>query len=1162
MSQTRTNPDKPGPSTLIRRVLEQPEVRRVIRTIEAGTRRVDLSGLRGSSPALVLEAIRSTLGRAVVVCCTDAETAQDVCSDLQGISMASTRLFPEKDILPQRFELKEDLTIHGLRNACLDRILRDSVDIVVTSLPGFLGKTLPVDVFARNSRQLELNQRVDLEELREHLVSVGYEAVSTVEELGQFAVRGSIVDIFDPSWTHPVRLELFDDDLTSMRAFDIDSQASLHTMESLRILPAASVLVTEQSMESLAENLRRCRLSDEVVSEIQSEIEHHHFSYLIRRYAPAMGVVGSLLDFFHEMPVLFFWNEEGLGRALEDVSEGFDKIRKLAEPEYPVLDLSEYMHAPDYYTSFDIPHIHLWELQKATAPATVKNPLPPKDVVMFHTAEHPTILGKFDSLIKIIRKLYEKKIEIQIFSGSPTQRERLADMLADDEELVHLPVGWISSGFVWEEAGLAVLTDHQIFHRVPPRPTGKRKTRRSQGHRQEHLQAGDFVVHVDYGIGRYVGLEKVAVHGGETECLNLRYDANDRIFVPLEQMPLVEKYVGKEGLVPKLDRLGSPKWQRTKARTRKALENVAREMIQAYAEREIATGNSFQPDTQWQKQLEAAFPFEETPDQLRSTEEIKTDMEAPRPMDRLICGDVGFGKTEVAVRAAFKAVDGGKQVAVLVPTTILAMQHQQTFRERIGEFPVRVEMLSRFKTPSEQKAIIGEVAKGNVDVVIGTHRLLSKDIVFNDLGLLIIDEEHRFGVKSKEKLKLLKKSVDVLSLTATPIPRTLYMALSGLRPISVIDTPPRNRHPVRTEVLPFDEDTIVQAISAEVARRGQVFFVYNRVASIYSMQAVLERLMPDLRVTVAHGQMTEKELESSILAFLDHKFDVLLCTTIIESGLDFPNVNTIIINRADRFGLAELYQLRGRVGRRERQAFAYLLVPRNFAITRDASKRLQAMEEFAELGSGYRLAMRDLEIRGAGNVLGTEQHGQMLAVGFELYCKMLKQAVGDLQGKATEETPPCRIETRRPCFLPESYVEDQDERMTLYRRLARLRNPEDVDQLEAEIIDRFGRPPAEAINLIEVTKIKVLGEALGAAFVQIKPDRMAMEFLPGKSLEPRLCARLVETFEGRVLFKAGGAFGLTLAGGGGGRLFDETGKLLKAAWEYDTTDRLEHPAAS
>ncbi|MDH3214774.1 MAG: transcription-repair coupling factor [Candidatus Krumholzibacteria bacterium] len=752
-----------------------------------------------------------------------------------------------------------------------------------------------------------------------------------------------------------------------------------------------------------------------------------------------------------------------------------------------------------------------------------------------------------ESLIRLIGSLSKKAVDILIFSESPAQRERLADLLEDDEQLVHLPVGWVTSGFVWEQAGMALLTDHEIFHRALPRPSEKQKVRRAKSPDREALQIGDFVVHVDYGIGRYVGLERVKVREGETECLSLRYHGADRIFVPLDQMILVEKYIGKDGAVPALDRLGSSKWQRTKARTKKALEAVAGEMLRVYAGREIATSKPFAGDTPWQKELEASFPFEETPHQLRATEEIKRDMETSRPMDRLVCGDVGFGKTEVAIRAAFKAVNGGRQVAVLVPTTILALQHYRTFQERMSSFPVRVEMLSRFKTPSEQKTIVEELRKGVVDVVVGTHRLLSRDIEFNDLGLLVIDEEHRFGVRSKEKIKKIKHAVDVLSMTATPIPRTLYMALSGLRPMSVIDTPPRNRHPVKTEIATFDEDTIVQAITSETARGGQVFFLHNRVASIYSMQAFLERLMPELRFGVAHGQMPERQLEKTISVFLDKKYDVLISTTIIESGLDFPNVNTIIINRADRFGLADLYQLRGRVGRRERQAYAYLFIPRNFMITENADKRLQAMEEFAELGSGYRLAMRDLEIRGAGNILGVEQHGQLVAVGFDLYCKMLKEAIEELSGEDKAAPTPCRIETRLRCYLPEAYVEDQNERMALYKRLARLESPAEVDDVEAELADRFGAPPPEAINLVSVTRLKLRAMTLGIGLIQFRPQRIVVEFLPGRALLPQVCARIVETFEGRALFKSGDTFGLTVTGPASGCGLEQAKILLDVA---------------
>jgi transcription-repair coupling factor (superfamily II helicase) len=1153
-----------GAAGLIERVQKHQGVREIVHAIADGRRHIHVSGLAGASAAFLIEALRGRLERPVVVCCIDQEQADDVRSDLRTISAARIFRFPEKDIFPQRFELHENLSVRGERSLCLDAIIQERVDVVVTSFLGFLEKTIPAGVFRTSTRTFDLHQTLDLDELQHHLVAVGYQRSHAVEEIGQFAIRGALVDLFDPSRDSPSRIELLDDEIVSVRSFDIDSQRSINELQSIRVLPATGILVTEGSLDLLSDHLARNGVRREIVSQIRSEIEHHPISYLLRRYAPSMGMDGALLDYFDEPPVLVFWDERGVGGVLDSLGHEIEALKKRTPEEYPLLDLHDYLHPPEHYTFYDgIITVHRWE----TAPPSAGNgqgagtgensggpqpePRPPRDVVQFHTAPHPSVLGKLDTLVETIRRLRRKGVNVYIYSESAAQRERLAEMLEEDEELVHLPVGWLSSGFVWEEATLAVLTDHEIFHRILPRPTALKRTRRVQSPLHDHLQIADYVVHVDYGVGRYLGLQKVDVDDRETECLSIRYADGDRIFVPLEQMHLVEKYVGKEGVVPRIDRLGSARWQRTKKKTQKALEEVARELIELYAVREVAQGYAFSPDSLWQKELEASFPFEETPDQLKATEEIKRDMESPTPMDRLVCGDVGFGKTEVAVRSAFKSVHEGKQVAILVPTTILAMQHYETFKERVAPFPVRVEMLSRFKSPAEQRAVVAGVKAGVVDIVIGTHRLLSTDISFENIGLLIVDEEHRFGVRSKEKLKRFKNAVDVLTLTATPIPRTLHMSLAGMRRISVIETPPRNRHPVKTQVIPFDEETIVQAIQREIARAGQVFFVHNRIDTISSMQALLERLLPNVRFGIAHGRMSERKLEKSILAFIDGKYDVLISTTIIESGLDFANVNTLIVNGADRFGLAELYQLRGRVGRRERQAYAFLMVPRGASLPENALKRLEAMEEFEDLGSGYQLAMRDLQIRGAGNVLGLEQHGTMAAVGFDLYCKMLKEAVEKIKGVRQEQRPQSRVECSIRSYLPDDYLEDQNERMGLYKRLAGFADPADVDGFLEELVDRFGDPPPEALNLIDIARIKLQSSALGASLVRLKRDRIGVEFHPGKSLPPQLCAELVETFQGRVLFKSGNTFGLTLTLPHGCYVLAEAKKLLRAAYFYD-----------
>ncbi len=1163
MSDAKRSIGERGASSLVEQVRRHPHVKALMKTLASGEKRAHLCGLRGTSAVFLIEALREPLGRVVVACCPDEEYARDILSDIRTVSSARAFHFPERDIFPQRFEMHGNLSVRGARNLCLDRILQNEADIVVTSILGFLEKTIPADTLKMHRWTVRLNETLDIDDFRKWLVEMGYECATVIEEIGQFAVRGSIVDLFDPSWERPARIELLDDEVLSIRSFDIDSQRSVEKIDAITVLPATGIPTGELSWRELRKRLECLQVDDAEIDRILGEITHVQRSYLLRRYAPALGMNGTLLDFFQSPPVLVFLGVEALERSLGAIEKEMEFLSKQPNNGRPHLDLYDYLNRPDYYESHDFQSVYVWDLPKeegsrsaSDSEASFTPVRSGEQMFRFQTASHPSIIGKIDVLTKMIRRLRSKGIDVHIYSESAAQRERLADMLDEAEELVHLPVGWITSGFLWEEAGLAVLTDHEIFNRILPRPRKAARRRRVHGLHYDQLQLGDFVVHVDYGIGRFTGLEKVRVDGRETECLTIRYLGGDRIFVPLDQMHLVEKYIGKEGAVPTIDRLGSTRWQRTKERTKKVLEDVARELLEIYAAREIARGNAFSPDTPWQKELEAAFPFEETPHQLAATNDTKRDMESDIPMDRLICGDVGYGKTEVAIRAAFKAVNDGKQVAVLVPTTILAMQHFKTFRDRMEAFPVVVEMLSRFRSQAEQKRIVNSLAKGTIEVVIGTHRLLSKDIAFKNLGLVIIDEEHRFGVRSKEKLKRLKESVDVLSLTATPIPRTLYMALSGFRRISVIDTPPRNRHPIKTEIIPFDEEAIARAIMNEVNRGGQVFFVHNRVASIYSMQAFLERLLPGVRFGVAHGQMMERELERKVLSFLDREFDVLISTMIIESGLDFPNVDTIVINRADRFGLAQLYQLRGRVGRRERQAYAYMLLPRYVSLNENARKRLQAMEEFEELGSGYRLAMRDLEIRGAGNVLGIEQHGHMMAVGFDLYYKMLREAVEVLQGKPKRAAAECRLEVGIKSFLPDWYVEDQDERMALYKRLASVGMTDELDAIEEEIIDRFGTLPPEARNLIDLARIKLQAELLGVNRIRIKRNKVVLGFSEGRALSPRQCAHLVETHHDALLFKSGRVFSAILDLGESGRGregvalgLEEGGSADERVWE-------------
>jgi transcription-repair coupling factor (superfamily II helicase) len=699
--------------------------------------------------------------------------------------------------------------------------------------------------------------------------------------------------------------------------------------------------------------------------------------------------------------------------------------------------------------------------------------------------------------------LLEKQQDVWIVCDDENHKERLRDFLQLNEEAaenIHIDIGPIKRGFSLPAARLSVYTENDLFGKVFRRP---RRGRFKEGIPIRALSAlnpGDFVVHVDYGIGKYIGLEKIKVRDMERECLALVYSGGDKLYVPVDKMERVQKFRGRDGINPILSKLGGAQWERLKSRTKENVKAVAKDLISLYSARQALPGYAFSPDTAWQKEIEQEFAFEETPDQIKAIEEVKADMEKSRPMDRLVCGDVGYGKTEVAVRAAFKCAADGKQVAVLVPTTILAQQHFRTFRERLSQFPVVIEMLSRFRSIKEQKQIIEKTKRGEIDILIGTHRILSKDVGFKNLGLLIIDEEQRFGVKHKETLKAYRKTVDVLTLTATPIPRTLYFSLMGIRDMSLINTPPKDRHPILTEVTPFSGEVIEDAIRHELARGGQVFFVHNRIKSIYTVAAMIQRLVPGIRLAVAHGQMDEHDLERVMVDFDAGKYDCLVSTTIIESGLDLPNVNTLLINRADHLGLAQLYQIRGRVGRSDHQAYAYLFTPPFQLLNDEAVKKLRTIEEFTELGSGFQIAQRDLEIRGAGNLLGVAQSGNMDALGYDLYIKLVEEAVQELKleeegiEKSRTAAMDCQVEVGVNAYLPKSYVEDESLRVNLYSRLASIRWPEEIEHFETELKDRFGTLPEEARHLLEASRLRLMGQKLGFKKILIEGSRVKLFF--------------------------------------------------------------------
>ena len=788
---------------------------------------------------------------------------------------------------------------------------------------------------------------------------------------------------------------------------------------------------------------------------------------------------GSLVDYLPENCIILLDGQGALEAECEAIMNEAHSLYERLKTRFQKLPLPEqYYHAPQgvfekLHTRHVIDRIPFKGARK--------------EVIDFDCKPHPSFNSRLDLLGEEIKEYERDAIEFFVATDTEGQALRLGDLIAEKSGLSQPPpiaVADLKGGFVCRAGRFAILTDHEIFSRHHRRIKKKRFKEGVAISDYSSLEIGDFVVHTDYGIARYLGLKTITVDRRNRDCLLLQYADKDRLYVPIEEFNRVSKYAGKDA-PPVLTSLGGPSWEKLKARTKKAIADMAEELLQLYAARKAAPGFSYGEDTTWLKQLEASFVYEETPDQLRAIDNVKGDLTQERPMDRLICGDVGYGKTEVAVRAAFKVIDRGHQVAVLVPTTILAQQHLQTFSERLQDFPVRIEMLSRFRTRKQQLQTVQDLAEGKVDLVIGTHRLLSKDVSFKNLGLLVIDEEHRFGVRSKEKLRQLRADVDTLSMTATPIPRTLQMSLMGARDMSLINTSPKDRLPIITEIIEFDPATIATTILREVDRGGQVFFVHNRVQSIDSMYHYLKKLLPQVEIAVAHGQMHERSLEGIMIGFMMKRFDVLLCTSIIESGLDIPTANTIIINRADRFGLAQLYQMRGRVGRSNRQAYAYLIAPSPKILRADAIKRLRALEAHSDLGSGFALAMRDLEIRGAGTILGARQSGFIEQIGYDLYNKLLEEAVAELKGQPLMRLPDTKLEIDAEYFLPDEYINDRQQKVDIYRRIADSRSLEEIEKLRDEISDRFGKMPQPAVDLIEAAAVKVL-----AAFKQIEKVSM------------------------------------------------------------------------
>ncbi len=1064
-----------------------------------------VSGLMGPARSLVEAAlVQKTVGPVLVVVADERRLAPAL-SDLESLLLAlgverRVRAFPAFALDPYR-GLSPHLDVTSARLQAFVSLLDGEDVVVVATASALLYRTVAPEILRGGIRELRPGESFGAGDLERYFIDIGYRYEDPVTTPGDFARRGGILDVFPPGESGPVRLELLGDELEEIRSFDPQTQRTTATLSEVRVVPASEWPASSEHLEALA-------LEDVTgAAGLGFRLPRHRdfqaslFDYLAQ---------GLLL--VEEPAEVMRAAEVEWERVLASFDEAEDGTARYAAPAELLLDLGA-----------------LGDMIETRAITLQELGIFGEETRHISTTILPSFRSRVSEFIQELRRHIDRGELVRVFVSGEGMAERSVELLADagltsgraqsegiGEGHVVLEHGHLSQSFVVPELSLAVFTAGDVFAE-PPAPSTRKggKLRRFLSDFRD-LAVGDYVVHTEHGIGVFIGLKQLAA-GDTTEFVVLEYGGGDKLYVPVDRLDYLEKFSSAESATPKLDKLGGTGWERVKKRVRKSMRDMAQELLKLYAARKAAPGHAFASDSAWMSEFEALFEFEETPDQRQAIVDVKRDMEAPSPMDRLVCGDVGYGKTEVAMRAAFKAVSDGRQVAVLVPTTVLAFQHLSTFQERFAAFPVRVEMLSRFRTRKEQKLVVEDLTAGKVDIVIGTHRLLSKDVAFHDLGLLVVDEEQRFGVTHKERLKGLRHGVDSLTLTATPIPRTLHMSLSGIRDLSVIETPPKDRMAIQTNIVRLDATVLTEAIRFELGRGGQVYFVHNRVSSIYSLANYLHRLVPEARIIVGHGQMKESALENVMLKFVRGEFDVLVSTTIIENGLDIPLVNTLVVNRADRFGLSQLYQLRGRVGRSSRRAYAYLLIPEESHLTPIARRRLAAIREFSELGAGFRVAALDLELRGAGNLLGGEQHGHIDAVGFDLYCRLLDETVRELSGEeAVASSARANLNLRIELRLPEEFIPDINQRMSIYKRTSSARDRDTLEQLQEETRDRFGPLPEKVLQFFEYARLQVLADELRLARVEREKGALVFRLTGDTGIEPGQLVQLAKALPAKV----------------------------------------------
>ncbi|OJV62567.1 MAG: transcription-repair coupling factor [Clostridiales bacterium 38-18] len=1099
----------------------------LIKSIDEGISPILIHGSEPQVIKWVAAKVNQSLDRPVVVLFEDEHKARTAAEEYEEAVYLPSRELVWFDTFAHSNQVAID-RVEALATALSTKapVIFASVNSLVYRYPTKLSERLLID----------LSTEIPLADLQKKLYMYGYERVEIVESKGQYSLRGGIFDVFSPLYERPFRIEFFGDEVDSIRDFDIETQKSVDKFETVWLYPAREMVLSDERIETAIQALKsiKGKYKQEKRERIEEMIEHlteRVFVDGIERYFPFFFEHSmSLLDWFEEPVVFLVGNNQCVSRMnqfLQDYRKQFSDYLERGEV------ISE-----QYKRVFEFEEIksELALRQLVSSELLIKHTdgFEPSQIVKLTSREMNKYFGKFDQIALDLRKWKIKGYHILIAFTNEDRMMRFIDAMNSFEVTVNQAgdadrvmsgqaiaiMKPFSSGFYFDTFKGLLLTEAELYGE------GKKISRKKPAQGKvikafSELSVGDFVVHESHGVGQYLGIEQMKIDQTRKDFLKLRYAQDDYLYIPVESAGLVQKYMGTDAEKLKLNRLGGQEWKKTKSRAKKAIEDMTDELIALYASRREKKGYAFSSDNDWQREFEALFPYQETRDQLKCIDEIKFDMEKAEPMERLLCGDVGYGKTEVAIRAAFKAVLDSKQVAILVPTTILAQQHFKNISERFSKYPANIQMISRFRTKAEQAKIIKDLKSGVVDVVVGTHRILSNDVVFKDLGLLVIDEEQRFGVKHKEKIKQMKENIDVLTLTATPIPRTLHMSMIGIRDMSVIEDPPEDRYPIQTYVVEFDENLVREAIARELERGGQVYFVHNRIEDIDRVAAKIQELVPEALVHYAHGQMNEHQLERLMVDFMNNDFNVLVSTTIIETGLDISNVNTIIINDGDRFGLSQLYQLRGRVGRSNRLAYCYIFYQENKVLSEIAEKRLKAIKEFTELGAGFKIAMRDLEIRGAGNVLGTEQHGYMEAIGYDLYCKLLEESVLHKKGEVVKEKPQAKIDFAVNAFIPENYISNHQLKIEIYKKIAAIESRKDLEMVYEEIEDRFGTVPTSVDNLIKIAFIKALSEAIGVEEVSEDGSAFTLKFAPNYAISPLFISQVLDYDNKNVSFFAG-----------------------------------------